>query len=54
VARIEAGGKPAGIVYSTAHANPFCSIPVSIIRRRAELPPPAPGQAGPVSFENPL
>ena len=44
------GGKLAGIVYSTAEANEFFSIPVSIIRRRAELPPPAPGQPGPFSF----
>ena len=47
------GGKLAGIVYSTAQANPFFSIPVSIIRRRAQLPPPAPGQPGPFSFGEP-
>jgi len=47
------GGKLAGIVYSTADANAFFSIPVSIIRRRAELPPPAPGQPGPFSFGAP-
>ena len=47
------GGKLAGIVYSTAEANAFFSIPVSIIRRRAELPPPAPGQPGPFSFGAP-
>ena len=47
------GGKLAGIVYSTAEANEFFSIPVSIIRRRAELPPPAPGQPGPFSLGTP-
>jgi SAM-dependent methyltransferase len=47
------GGKLAGIVYSTAPANAFFSIPLSIIRRRAELPPPAPGQPGPFSLGEP-
>ena len=41
------GGRLAGVVYSTPEANGFFSIPVSVIRRRAELPPPAPGQPGP-------
>ncbi len=50
---LKPGGKLAGIVYSTAQANEFFSIPVSIIRRRAELPPPAPGQPGPFSFGEP-
>lgn len=50
---LRAGGKLAGIVYSTAQANQFFSIPVSIIRRRAQLPPPAPGQPGPFSFGEP-
>ena len=40
-------GRLAGVVYSTPEANGFFSIPVSVIRRRAELPPPAPGQPGP-------
>jgi len=50
---LKPGGKLAGIVYSTAQANEFFSVPVSIIRRRAELPPPAPGQPGPFSFGEP-
>jgi ubiquinone/menaquinone biosynthesis C-methylase UbiE len=50
---LKPGGNLAGIVYSTAQANQFFSIPVSIIRRRAELPPPAPGQPGPFSFGEP-
>ena len=36
------GGRLAGVVYSTPEANGFFSIPVSVIRRRAELPPPRP------------
>ena len=44
------GGKVGAMVYSTAEANPFFSIPVSIIRRRANLPAPLPGQPGPFSL----
>ena len=44
------GGRAAAIVYSTADRNGFFSIPVSIIRRRAQLPPPAPGQPGPFTL----
>lgn len=44
------GGKVAAMVYSTAERNGFFSIPVSIIRRRAKLPPPLPGQPGPFSL----
>ena len=44
------GGRVAAIVYSTPERNGFFSIPVSIIRRRAQLPPPAPGQPGPFSL----
>jgi SAM-dependent methyltransferase len=47
---LKPGGKMAAIVYSTAEMNPFFSIPVSIIRRRAALPPPLPGQPGPFSL----
>src|SRR5690349_13412210 len=47
------GGRLAGIVYSTAEANGFFSIPISIIRRRAELPAPAPGGPGPFSLGAP-
>jgi ubiquinone/menaquinone biosynthesis C-methylase UbiE len=46
-------GKLSGIVFSTARANEFFSVPMSIIRRRAELPPPAPGQPGPFSLGEP-
>jgi hypothetical protein len=37
-------------VYSTPDKNKFFSIPVSIIRNRAQLPPPLPGQPGPFSL----
>lgn len=47
------GGTIAAIVYSTPDRNQFFSIPVSIIRRRAQLPPPLPGQPGPFSLGSP-
>lgn len=47
------GGRVAAITYSTADKNRFFSIPVSIIRERAHLPPPLPGQPGPFSLGAP-
>ena len=47
------GGRMSAIVYSTAERNPFFSVPVGIIRRRAQLPPPAAGQPGPFSLGGP-
>ncbi|MDZ4846879.1 MAG: class I SAM-dependent methyltransferase [Chitinophagales bacterium] len=47
---LEPGGKVAAIVYSTPEKNKFFSVPVSIIRNRAKLPPPLPGQPGPFSL----
>jgi hypothetical protein len=47
---LKPGGRVAAIVYSTPERNGFFSIPVSIARRRAELPLPAPGQPGPFSL----
>jgi SAM-dependent methyltransferase len=47
---VRPGGRVAAIVYSTPDRNEFFSIPVSIIRRRAELPAPAAGQPGPFSL----
>lgn len=44
------GGRLAAVVYSTPDRNEFFSIPVSIIRQRANLPAPAPGQPGPFSL----
>jgi ubiquinone/menaquinone biosynthesis C-methylase UbiE len=46
-------GKVATIVYSTPEKNKFFSIPVSIIRNRAKLPPPVAGQPGPFSLGAP-
>ena len=50
---LKPGGKIAAIVYSTAENNKFFSLPVAIIRRRAQLPRPLPGQPGPFSLGNP-
>jgi len=50
---LKSGGRVAAIVYSTAEKNKFFSLPVSIIRRRANLPPPQPGQPGPFSLGGP-
>jgi SAM-dependent methyltransferase len=47
------GGRIAAIVYSTAERNGFFSEPVAIIRRRANLGPPLPGQPGPFSLGKP-
>ena len=47
------GGRVAAIVYSTPEQNRFFSLPVSIIRRRAGLGPPLPGQPGPFSLGAP-
>ncbi|HMK05250.1 MAG TPA: class I SAM-dependent methyltransferase [Ferruginibacter sp.] len=50
---LKPGGKVAAIVYSTPEKNKFFSLPVSIIRNRAKLPPPLPGQPGPFSLGAP-
>jgi len=47
---LKKGGVVAAMVYSTAEKNPVFSIPVSVIRRRANLPAPLPGQPGPFSL----
>lgn len=47
---LKTGGRFAAAVYSTPEKNPFFSLPVGIIRRRAQLPPPLPGQPGPFSL----
>lgn len=46
-------GRLSAVVYSTADRNGFFAIPVGIIRRRAQLPPPAAGQPGPFSLGAP-
>jgi len=50
---LKPGGRIGAIVYGTAENNAFFSTPVSIIRRRANLPPPLPGQPGPFSLGKP-
>ena len=44
------GGRVSTVVYSTPENNRFFSVPVGIIRRRAESGPPLPGQPGPFSL----
>jgi SAM-dependent methyltransferase len=50
---LKPGGRITALVYSTPDRNQFFSIPVSVIRRRAQLPPPLPGQPGPFSLGGP-
>lgn len=50
---LKPGGRVAAIVYTTGENNKFFSLPVTIIRRRAQLPPPLPGQPGPFSLGTP-
>lgn len=50
---LKPGGRISVMSYSTADRNAFFSLPVSIIRRRAQLPPPLPGQPGPFSLGDP-
>lgn len=50
---LKSGGRVAAITYSTPENNKFFSVPVSIIRRRANLPLPLPGQPGPFSLGSP-
>lgn len=50
---LRSGGRFATVTYSTAASNGFFSLPVSIIRERAQLPAPAAGQPGPFSLADP-
>jgi len=50
---LSAGGRVAVVVFSTPDRNPWGAVPASIIRRRAQLPPPVPGQPGPFSLGGP-
>ncbi|WP_412537858.1 methyltransferase domain-containing protein [Longispora sp. K20-0274] len=47
------GGRIGAIVYGPADRNGFFSVPVGIVRRHAQLPPPAPGQPGPFGLGAP-
>jgi SAM-dependent methyltransferase len=44
------GGRAVIAVYSTSDRNGWGAVPVSIIRQRAQLSPPLPGQPGPFSL----
>jgi SAM-dependent methyltransferase len=46
---LRAGGRYAAIVFAEPERNRFFSVPISIIRTNAQLPPPAPGLPGPFS-----
>jgi SAM-dependent methyltransferase len=46
---LRTGGKYAAVVFAEPERNGFFSVPIGIIRRRAQLPPPAPGLPGPFS-----
>jgi SAM-dependent methyltransferase len=50
---LRAGGRVAVVVFSTPDRNPWGAVPASIIRHRAQLPPPVPGQPGPFSLGGP-
>ena len=47
------GGKVSLVTYAAAARNEFFSLPVAIIRERAKLPAPLPGQPGPFSLGDP-
>jgi SAM-dependent methyltransferase len=47
------GGRLGAVTYSTPEANAFFSIPASVIRAEAQLPPPPPEQPGPFSLGTP-
>ncbi|HTN93886.1 MAG TPA: class I SAM-dependent methyltransferase [Gallionella sp.] len=50
---LKPGGRVAVIVFSTPDRNPWGAVPASIIRQRAQLPPPVPWQPGPFSLGAP-
>ncbi len=47
---LKPGGQVVLASFTTPQANPFFSIPISIIRRRAQLAPPPPSGPGPFSL----
>jgi ubiquinone/menaquinone biosynthesis C-methylase UbiE len=47
---LKPGGRVALASFTTPAANPFFAIPLTIIRRRAQLSAPAPGGPGPFSL----
>lgn len=53
VATLKPGGRVGALVYATPQECRFFSDPVSVIRKHAGLPPPAPGVPGPFSLGQP-
>lgn len=51
--QLRPGGRVGAVTYAAADLNGFFSVPVGIIRRRAALPAPLPGQPGPFSLGDP-
>ncbi len=47
---LKPGGRAVVAVYTTPDKNDWGSVPMSVIRRRAQLPPPVPGQPGTFSL----
>jgi ubiquinone/menaquinone biosynthesis C-methylase UbiE len=47
------GGRAVVASFTTPDHNRFFAIPISVIRRRLQLPPPAPDQPGPFSLGGP-
>lgn len=47
---LKPGGRIAVAVFSTPDRNAWGALPAAIIRQRAQLPPPIPGQPGPFSL----
>lgn len=50
---LKPGGRVAVGVFSTPDRNSWGAVPASIIRQRAQLQPPVPGQPGPFSLGSP-
>jgi len=47
---LKPGGRAVVAVFSTPERNGWGTVPIGIIRKRAQLPPPLPGQPGPFSL----
>lgn len=50
---LKPGGRVVLASFTTPQANPFFSIPITIIRRRAQIPAPPSGGPGPFSLGSP-
>ncbi|MFY2823814.1 class I SAM-dependent methyltransferase [Ruegeria sp. MALMAid1280] len=53
MAALKPGGRVGALVYATPQECRFFSDPVTVIRKHAGLPPPAPGVPGPFSLGQP-